>query len=210
MKNFLIKNNISRSSGFARIADFGIVRSVRAKPMPKFTTGFTLIETMVAIAVLLIAVASPLVVSQRSISSAMSSKEQMVAFYLAQDAMEQVRAIRDNNGLNNATNWFSAPESSELETLLSCTDVSPCTIDINDGVKRYEDSSLVPPLNFDSEKNIYNYEIPGTLNAVSQYTRVFYLSPTNSKEVLATVKVSWVTNGVSHSVESKSRLFDIR
>lgn len=59
--------------------------------------GFTIVETLVAIAVLMIAVAGPLVVATKGLTSALVSKDQMVASYLAQDTMETIKNVRDNN-----------------------------------------------------------------------------------------------------------------
>ena len=69
--------------------------------------GFTLIETLVAISILMLAVTGPLVISQKGLSAAAYAKDQMIAYYLAQDAMEYVRNVRDTNVLNSVTDWLS-------------------------------------------------------------------------------------------------------
>lgn len=72
--------------------------------------GFTLIETMVAITILVVAVAAPLTLAAQSLFAAFYAKDQTTAFYLAQEAVEMVRNKRDNNMLSflsgNSTGWL--------------------------------------------------------------------------------------------------------
>ena len=61
--------------------------------------GFTLIETMVAITILVVAVSAPLTLAAQSLFAAFYAKDQTTAFYLAQEAVEVVRNKRDSNML---------------------------------------------------------------------------------------------------------------
>ena len=69
--------------------------------------GFTLIEPLVAISLLTIAIVAPMTLVTKSLSAAMYARDQVAAFYLAQEGIEAVRAIRDGNILNNAINGTS-------------------------------------------------------------------------------------------------------
>ena len=53
--------------------------------------GFTIIETLVAIAILMIAISGPLVVATKSLTAATRAKNQSVASFLAQEGMELIR-----------------------------------------------------------------------------------------------------------------------
>ena len=64
-----------------------------------FSRGFTLIETMVAVTILTLAVAGPLMTASRAIVAAQSARDQLTASYLAQEGIEYVRAMRDNEYL---------------------------------------------------------------------------------------------------------------
>jgi prepilin-type N-terminal cleavage/methylation domain-containing protein len=70
--------------------------------------GFTLIETLVAIAVLMIAVAGPLSIAHKALTGALYAKNQSIASFLAQDEMELIKNIRDNYLVDNNTYpWWS-------------------------------------------------------------------------------------------------------
>jgi len=58
---------------------------------------FTLVETLVAITVLVSSVVAPLTIAANSLFQARYSRDQIVATYLAQEAVEMVRYIRDRN-----------------------------------------------------------------------------------------------------------------
>jgi prepilin-type N-terminal cleavage/methylation domain-containing protein len=86
----------------------------------KITQGFTLIETLVAVLLLSTAVVGPLTVASKGLSAALVARDQMVAFYLAQDAVEYVRFVRDSNKLAGLA-WLSG--------LADCTGASGCYLD---------------------------------------------------------------------------------
>jgi type II secretory pathway pseudopilin PulG len=61
--------------------------------MKKKTThaGFTLLETLVAVSVLMIAITATFTAAQSGLSAAIEAKDQVVAFYLAQEAVWDIR-----------------------------------------------------------------------------------------------------------------------
>ncbi len=84
--------------------------------------GFTLVEALVAISILMIAIASPMTLAQKGLSTATLSKDQMIALFLAQDGLEAVKNIRDQIALrgkvNGVTDWLGDP-------------LTPCVCDSN-------------------------------------------------------------------------------
>lgn len=69
---------------------------------PTRTKGFTLVETLVAISLLTIAIVAPMALTSQSLATAYYARDQITAFYLAQEAIEAVRAIRDGQILQIA------------------------------------------------------------------------------------------------------------
>ncbi len=68
----------------------------------KLQAGFTLIETMVAVSLLAVAIVAPMTLVSRSLAAAVYARDQVTAFYLAQEGIEAVRSVRDNSILHNA------------------------------------------------------------------------------------------------------------
>lgn len=83
-----------------------------------------MIEALVAIAVLTISIAGPITIASKGIASAIFARDQITAFYLAQESVEYIRNKRDENNING--NYW-------LYGLSECIDTDICTIDINEG-----------------------------------------------------------------------------
>lgn len=65
--------------------------------------GFTLVETLVAISVLMVALTAVFAVAQSGLSSTIAVKDRITAFFLAQEALEAVRNLKDSNLLAQYT-----------------------------------------------------------------------------------------------------------
>jgi len=81
------------------------------------TAGFTIIEALIAIAILAVAASAALGIAQKALSSAYYSQDQTTAFFLAAESVELVRNLRDNVYLVNIdrianeeplVNWLEA------------------------------------------------------------------------------------------------------
>jgi prepilin-type N-terminal cleavage/methylation domain-containing protein len=62
--------------------------------------GFTLVEMLVAVTILMIGVGGPLLIGINGISLAIESKPRVTAIYLAEEALEIIRNTRDTSILN--------------------------------------------------------------------------------------------------------------
>lgn len=68
----------------------------------KTQTGFTLIETVVAISVLMLGVVGPLSLAQRNLKASRSASDRLVASFLAQEGIEAVRSAIANNSADTS------------------------------------------------------------------------------------------------------------
>jgi len=86
--------------------------------------GFTIIETLVAVAVLMLAITGPLTMAERSLSAGQIARKEVTAFYLAQEAIEYVRNLKDTNAISG-----KGGTSAWLDGLEDCKEESGCGID---------------------------------------------------------------------------------
>lgn len=102
--------------------------------------GFTLLESLVAIAILLIAVVGPMSIIGRSLPQSVYARDHAIAVNLAQEGIEAIRQKRDSNMLSRwsigSPVWdneigdgfyFIDPQSA---TILSFCGVAPCSLDV--------------------------------------------------------------------------------
>ena len=158
----------------------------------KFKKGFTVIESLVAIAILMLAVTGAASAIQTGISSYIFSKDQIIAFYLAQEAIEQVRNIRDQNGIQN-TNWLSGLSSGAGDP---CFFGSACTVDpvVSSIATRCPAPGSCPVLRQDLVTGFFGYNSswPTTV-----FRREIVLSQINANEISVLVTVNW-SKGVTN------------
>ncbi len=96
----------------------------------KKISGFTLLETLVAIAVLAMAIGAAFTMAQKSIESGLYSRDQTTAVFLATEGLEMVRAVRDNTILYNTTNSTSINWLS-MNLIANCMDNAGNSCDLN-------------------------------------------------------------------------------
>jgi Tfp pilus assembly protein PilV len=101
------------------------------------TGGFTLIEAMIAVTILTFAIAGPLTSASRALVATEVARDQLTASYLAQEGIEYVRAMRDDEylaaykvgGANvSTTAWTNFISGSDAASITSCR-ATTCTLD---------------------------------------------------------------------------------
>ena len=88
-----------------------------------YTKGFTLIETMVAISILITAITGPMVLAASSIRATRDARNELVATHLAEEGIEVLHNVRDNN----VTNY---PAGSWMMGILPNCSGSGCVVDV--------------------------------------------------------------------------------
>jgi len=100
-------------------------------------SGFTLIETLVAVTILTLTIAGPLYTASRALVAAETARDQLTASYLAQEGVEYVRMMRDTEflsayrvgGINiSSTAWTNFLTGSDAASITQCRSTA-CTLD---------------------------------------------------------------------------------
>lgn len=166
--------------------------------------GFTLVETFVAMTILLVAIVAPMTIAQRGLQSSFFSKERITATYLAQEGIEALRLYRDTHMLDG-DDWIEMG-SADFRTECIATgsdgldDIDGCGFNMNDiddmdnafvacdadgeGCRLYYTEAPV-----DGE---FMYHHESALGPPSPYTRIIRIKEIASgREAVVEVTVTW-------------------
>ena len=169
----------------------------------KSIRGFTLIETLLAVLLLTTAIAGPLTIASRGLNSALVAKDQITAFYLAQDAVEHIRFVRDSACLAATPDATGCPAASWLSTLLAKCMPSGgnvgCYIDSIQNTVEQCTGGACPALKYDASNKFFSYTAIGAVETPQNFVRTVTLTTLTADEAVVTVSVSWRNlAGVTH------------
>lgn len=165
--------------------------------------GFTLVETLIAITVIMLAIAGPLFAVNQAMNVSRSARDQLVASFLAQEAVEYARFIRDSNYLyiiqnpSSGRSWLFGINGVGGST--NCI-TAACVVDpLQNTVSR-----TITPLQITSG-GVYTQASSGT---VTNFTRTLRLQAVagSTTEMSLVVRVEWVTRGVPYSLEVREQI----
>lgn len=177
-----------------------------------------------AIAILSVAVIAPLTLAQRSLHSSIYARDEVTAFYLAQEAIEYVRYIRDSNNLSGrsqSANWLSGLDvciNHDCGFDVNTGVVIDCNHDhdVDDGSGSITSSDCL--LTFNPNNGIYGSDrnthgVPNTPAKNSQFKRKINITkvgragdPHYAADLAVTV--SWSTGKIAQNVIVNERIFD--
>jgi len=170
---------------------------------PKHLAGFTLVETLVAITVLLLVIIGPLTIAQKGIQNAYFANEQIAATMLAQEGIEAVRILRDEVALDaydedsggNTGNWV--PSNCSVACVFNAVNGSfpECT------------GGVCGKLQIDEDTGKYVYD--GDVE--SQFTRSITIGAEEDGGVPVTVDVTWNAStfgGTVRTVKLQTWVYD--
>jgi prepilin-type N-terminal cleavage/methylation domain-containing protein len=169
----------------------------------KSRKGFTLIEALVAITILLIAIVAPLQIAYRGIAMTAYAKNLLVAQYLAQDAMEHVVAKIKNNeaGVSGSVSWlnqlgactYTAGSTKKACYIDTIGDLHPsCSRDTTPADPLFCDNGILQ-IDWDGASGSGVYQ--SKTGPLTSFKRVISIvDNTADDEVQITVAVSWGTS----------------
>lgn len=111
--------------------------------LPK-QAGFTLLETMVAIMLFVIALSALLALVRDSVTSATYTRNEVVATYLAQEGIDYIRNIRDQMVYVNPTASPWTDFVTEIGTTRGCGTSTGCHLDLSSFNKLTSCTSICP------------------------------------------------------------------
>jgi len=153
------------------------------------------LETLVAIAVLILSMTAAFYVAQTGLSLSISSRNEVTAFYLAQEAIEFVRNIRDENSLNGQS-WLLGIADSAADP---CYFGNYCAVDSPNKtiVTCGSTAGLCPALRQDQGESSSTFGMYGldSLWALANFRRELFIKQINANEIALTVTLYW-TKGV--------------
>lgn len=194
-------------------------------------SGYSLVEVLVSISVLLIAIVGPMTIAAQGIKSATFSLEQNTAFFLAQEGIEAMFVIRNNYGLGDVQDGIQSfnPDTSWNWIADVLNGTGPCSITSNGdscsfGID-FDDSTIENNITTSScsagnEANcllyideagirgVFTHDSTGT---ASQFTRIITVTRADTYAVVVTSLVTWeskVFGGATQSVTLTSFIFD--
>lgn len=180
---------------------------------------FTLIETLVAVLLLVTAITGPLTIASKGLTAALVAKDQITAYFLAQDAIEYIRYRRDTNCLGTspaacASNvWLSG-----LGQCLSADGTVRCVIDSTHNIfsSGTNNCSALPTactnMKYDTVAKRFTYGSVSSTVVNTIFTRTTsIINPYGSSadQALVTVVVEWSDMaGITRNVTMREVLFN--
>lgn len=161
--------------------------------------GFTLIETLVAISILLIAIVGPISLIGDALHRSYYAKDEMIAINLAQEGVEAVRRVRDSNMLG-AVSWLTNLANGDYLIDAGSIAGSPATFLIPCG----SCAGSPQPVYFHTATGLYRQ---GAVYDPTQFSRVVTISGSGASERKATATVTWRTGGGTGSVSAWGHIF---
>jgi prepilin-type N-terminal cleavage/methylation domain-containing protein len=183
-------------------------------------SGFSLVETLVAITILLVVVVGPMTISTSTARSTSFSSEQVVAFFLAQEGAEIAQMVRDGLVLDafssSGNAWDSFTDETGSGLLNECYTPSGCSLELNtdttgslnsvslcsgNNCRLYEDTS--------SARSKYTHS--SVAGDTTPYTRSIRMNNINADEVEVVSTVSWQTGNQRdvQQVSVETHLFNV-
>lgn len=196
----------------------------------KTQSGFSLVETLVAITILLIVISGPLAISSSAAKSSSFSSEQVVAFFLAQEGIELVEKARDDLLLQhyrvpstNADPWANFTSTTLAGRYRNChTTINPsgCDFTISStgtGILTLTNcaasaTACLLYLEKTTASIRSRYTHTASLTTVTTpYTRVITFTLVNADELKVVSKVTWRTGAFKQQQEAsvESTFFNV-
>ncbi len=150
--------------------------------------GFTLLETIIAVGMVVVGLTTALALLGTSVSAVTIVRERITAANLVQEGVEVTRNIRDNNWLQNLP-WDQGLSNGDYQAEWDSLSLSP-----------YAGN----PILFDAASNIYGY----TTGDLTPYVRKITITNVSPIEIMAEVTVSWALRDKNYTAAAEDHFFN--
>lgn len=182
----------------------------------KHKYGFTMVETLVAISILSLSILATFTAVQGGLKSSTLVKDEIIAFYLTQEAMEYIKNIRDENALESLdgtpVSWLAGLSGQASDP---CYFGKVCSIDVplrsavncgNAGVTT-SPPNLCSNLTQQTSTGTYGHTATSGWVA-SNFKREIQFENIAAEEVRVTITLRWTTRGAVHFFQTSQALFN--
>lgn len=177
--------------------------------------GFTILESIISIFILLTAITGPLVYVTSGFKAARSAKYQMIAYYLGSETIEQIKFYRDSNEGNIDWWQLGIPNASLSNPNQNNFDWNPATESFFGcgNTNGTGDGHECGELYVNSVTGKYSYDTTGD-NEISIFTRDVkrYVKVLDTDDEYAvTMTISWLDErGITGSIDITEHIFGIQ
>lgn len=192
-------------------------------------SGFSLVETLVAITILLIVIVGPMTIISTASNSSSFASDQVTAFFLAQEGAELAQKARDDVILNrflplsdgnyDATPWVTFSDETSGAPFEECFIASGCGLEISENL----DGAIETPIDctgssacdlfFDTNtinvRSRYTHTVTG--NQVTEFNRSVRFENISAFEIRVVSTVTWFSGQTrnAQSIEVETFLIDV-
>jgi prepilin-type N-terminal cleavage/methylation domain-containing protein len=166
--------------------------------------GFTLLETLVAILILTLAMAPGLLIASRTLIISNVAREQVTAIYLAQEALEAVRSVRDNNALTGTADWLNG-----LRTYVDGNAFRVDMVAVAGSVTITScggGAGACPVLNYNSASRLYQY-VSGSASEFRRSVEIDSI-PGTADQVRVIATISWTMGPFTRTFTASDYLYN--
>lgn len=163
-------------------------------------SGFTLVEILVSISILSMAILATFTAVSQSLKATNFSEDQIIAYHLADEALEYVRNKRDSNAIQHIVALGSGSTYGWLTGISNLCTTTSCYVDVsNDTIAACSGNAASCPVLLYGTSGQYNGLYQYTSGVGTIYKRSITMTMINATEASFVVTVSWTAQNVSKS-----------
>lgn len=170
-------------------------------------SGFTLLEMIVAVGILSVVVIFALSTIWRGTKTGTYATDEMMASYLAQDAMEYIRAKKNEN-ITNGADWLNG-----FPPVCTNPAAQECQVDTTNEVVPFMvfcGGGGCLPISFETTLYTYGYGVPAGTWVPTKFTRSVSMNEiVNDREVQVSVLVTFPQGISTKSVQFFQNMYNV-